>query len=75
VSYTTLITILGTPGSFNQATLEFMAANNKHPIVFALSNPTSQCMSLCLHYEGIELNDIKYNSLFRYIKLLSYFFV
>jgi len=39
---TALIGVSGVPNSFNQSTLEYMAQINKRPIVFALSNPTSQ---------------------------------
>jgi malate dehydrogenase (oxaloacetate-decarboxylating)(NADP+) len=37
-----LIGASGAPGLFSQAVLEEMAAHEKHPVVFALSNPTSK---------------------------------
>jgi malate dehydrogenase (oxaloacetate-decarboxylating)(NADP+) len=39
---TTLIGVSGTTGAFNQSILERMAEFNRHPIIFALSNPTSK---------------------------------
>ncbi|MBW2445869.1 MAG: NAD-dependent malic enzyme [Deltaproteobacteria bacterium] len=39
---TVLIGASGAPGIFTQTVLELMAADEKHPIVFALSNPTSK---------------------------------
>lgn len=41
--------MIGVANSFNQATLEYMAEINKRPIVFALSNPTSQAECTAEH--------------------------
>lgn len=49
---TALIGVSGVPNSFSKSTLEYMASINKHPIVFALSNPTSQ--SECTAQEAYE---------------------
>jgi malate dehydrogenase (oxaloacetate-decarboxylating)(NADP+) len=38
---TALIGVSGQPGLFTRSVLETMAARNEHPLVFALSNPTS----------------------------------
>ncbi|MCB0772671.1 MAG: NAD-dependent malic enzyme [Flavobacteriales bacterium] len=37
-----LIGATGSPGTFNQAVIEKMAALNERPVIFALSNPTSR---------------------------------
>jgi malate dehydrogenase (oxaloacetate-decarboxylating)(NADP+) len=39
---TAIIGVSTAPGSFNKEVIELMAARNERPIVFALSNPTSQ---------------------------------
>lgn len=39
---TVLIGVSTLPKSFNQAVIEEMSANNKRPVIFALSNPTSK---------------------------------
>lgn len=39
---TGIIGVSGQPGSFDRTVVEAMAGLNKHPIVFALSNPTSK---------------------------------
>ncbi len=39
---TALLGVSGTPNSFTQAVVEAMCAHNRHPIIFAMSNPTSK---------------------------------
>lgn len=39
---TVLIGVSTLAKSFNQAVIEEMSANNKRPVIFALSNPTSK---------------------------------
>ncbi len=39
---TVILGLSGQPGSFPKEVIEAMAAINKHPIIFALSNPTSK---------------------------------
>lgn len=49
---TGLIGVSATPKIFNQAVCEKMAELNKHPIIFALSNPTSKAE--CTAQEAYE---------------------
>jgi malate dehydrogenase (oxaloacetate-decarboxylating)(NADP+) len=37
-----LIGATGAPGTFTKEVIEHMTANNEHPVIFALSNPTSK---------------------------------
>jgi malic enzyme len=52
---TILIGTSGTPGMFTKHVVEAMAKNNDRPIIFPLSNPTSQ--SECTGEEAIEWSD------------------
>ena len=52
---TALIGVSGTPRTFTRPVLEAMARLNRHPIVFALSNPTS--MSECTAEEAYAWTD------------------
>ena len=39
---TVLVGVSGTPATFTREIVEAMSAANPHPIIFALSNPTSK---------------------------------
>jgi malic enzyme len=52
---TILVGTSGTPGMFTKPVVEAMAKNNDRPIIFPLSNPTSQ--SECTGEEAIEWSD------------------
>jgi malate dehydrogenase (oxaloacetate-decarboxylating)(NADP+) len=49
---TALVGVSGTPGTFNRPVLEAMSRVNPRPIIFALSNPTSQ--SECTAHQAYE---------------------
>jgi len=52
-----LIGAASVPGSFTDAIIKEMARNNDHPIIFALSNPTSQAE--CTAEQAYKLSDGK----------------